>query len=154
METATKIHVLAISSPSFEQGGPIPVQYTCEGENINPALQIEQIPDETKSLALIMNDPDAPNGTFYHWIAYNIPVQTTIEESTNPGISGTNSFGKTGYGGPCPPSGTHRYFFTVYALDQELDIAAGADQQQLLQAMQGAVIATGELKGTYKKQQS
>lgn len=149
METATA--KLFVESTVFSHNGHIPLQYTCEGENINPPLIVSDVPDGTRSLALIMEDPDAPKGTFYHWVAWNIVPNEPIAENSIPGQSGINSFGKTGYGGPCPPSGTHRYYFKVFALDSMLDLPAGADRQALLDAMQGHVLASGELMGRYKK---
>ena len=98
-----------------------------------------------------MEDPDAPRGTFDHWLVWNISPTEAIAEQTNPGISGTNDFGKTGYGGPCPPSGVHRYFFKVYALDTKLDLLAGTDKEALLDAMQEHILAEGELMGLYQK---
>src|SRR4051812_38643915 len=100
---------LMVRSVAFSQGGHIPKKYSCEGEDINPPLEIEGFPRETKTLAIIVEDPDAPSGLFTHWLAWNIPPNEPIAESSVPGISGRNSFGKTGYGGPCPPSGSHRY---------------------------------------------
>lgn len=142
---------LSVRSTEFSAGGHIPRKYSCEGENINPPLEISGFPKETKTLAIIVEDPDAPRGTFYHWLVWNIAPNEPITEKSVPGIIGTNSFGKFGYGGPCPPSGTHRYFFKVYALDTELDLQAEADIDVLHQAMQGHVIAEGELMGLYHK---
>lgn len=142
---------LQIRSTVFAQNGHIPVKYTCEGEDINPPLEFSEIPVGTKSLALIVEDPDAPRGVFDHWLVWNISPNTSIAENTNPGISGTNSFGKTGFGGPCPPSGTHRYFFRAYALDAELELQAGANKATLEKAMKGHILAEGELMGMYKK---
>ena len=138
-------------STVFSQNGHIPPQYTCEGENINPPLKVENVPDGTKTLAIIVEDPDAPRGTFDHWVVWNISPNEAIAEGGNPGISGTNSFGKTGYGGPCPPSGVHRYFFRVFALDNKLDLVAGAGKDELLDAMKSHVLATAELMGRYQK---
>lgn len=143
--------LLKIDSPVFENEELIPSRYTCEGEDINPPLTIRDIPEGTKSLVLIVEDPDAPNGTFDHWIEWNIPVTGKIEEKSNPGISGANGFGKTGYGGPCPPSGTHRYFFRVYAIDVMLDLEAGADKKSLLDAIDEHVLAMGEIMAKYEK---
>jgi Raf kinase inhibitor-like YbhB/YbcL family protein len=142
---------LQVRSVAFSQGGHIPPKYTCEGENINPPLEISGIPERTKSLALLVEDPDAPSGLFEHWLVWNIPPNEAISENTVPGISGRNSFGTTSYGGPCPPSGSHRYFFRVYALDTDLDIAAGADKPTLQRAMKDHVLASGELMGHYQK---
>ena len=150
MGTQTKL-TLTVTSPAFGQSGLIPSKYTCEGENINPALEIKSIPQETKSLVLIIDDPDAPGGTFDHWIVWNIPPAENIEENSIPGTEGMNNFGKIGYRGPCPPSGIHRYFFKIYALDSELDIKKGAKKKQVEDAMKGHIIASGELIGTYRK---
>jgi Raf kinase inhibitor-like YbhB/YbcL family protein len=151
---ANESNNLQVRSVAFSHNGHIPPKYTCEGENINPPLEISNIPEEAKTLALIMEDPDAPNGTFDHWIVWNIPPNEAIAEQSIPGISGTNSFGKTGYGGPCPPSGSHRYFFKVFALDTELDLLAGADKNAFLDAMEGHIMAQGELMGLYKKRET
>lgn len=151
MATDTNTRLLKIDSPVFKNEELIPSRYTCEGEDINPPLLIGDIPAKAKTLALIMEDPDAPNGTFDHWLLWNIPVAPRIDENSNPGISGKNGFGKTGYGGPCPPSGTHRYFFHVYALDVELDLDAGSDKKTLLDALDNHVLAMGELMGKYQK---
>lgn len=145
---------LIISSPAFSNQGDIPAKYTCEGEEINPPLQIDNIPEEAITLALIVEDPDAPRGTFDHWIVWNIEPKLTIGENTNPGISGKNSGGKTGYYGPCPPSGSHRYYFNLFALDKKLDLPAGTDKKALQQAMQGHIIAKGSVMGRYQKKQS
>src|ERR1044072_9586498 len=110
---------LTVTSNAFSQGGQIPKKYTCEGENVNPSLRIGDYPEETKSLVIIVEDPDAPSGLFTHWLVWNITPNEAIAENYIPGINGRNSFGKTGYGGPCPPSGSHRYYFKVYALDKE-----------------------------------
>lgn len=142
---------LRLISTVFSHNGHIPPLYTCEGKNINPPLKVENIPDGTKTLALIVEDPDAPRGTFDHWIVWNISPNEAIAEDINPGISGTNGFGKTGYGGPCPPSGEHRYFFRVFALDDELDLLAGSTKEELLDAMKNHVLATAELMGVYQK---
>ena len=142
---------LRVRSVAFSHGGHIPPKYTCEGENVNPPLEISGLPEQTKSLALIVEDPDAPKGIYDHWVAWNIPPNEAIAENSKPGIIGKNSFGNTGYGGPCPPSGSHRYFFKVYALDTNLDIAAGADKRTLEQAMKDHVLAMGELMAHYQK---
>ena len=147
----TNDNQIQIISTVFSHKGHIPPQYTCEGDNFNPPLTFRNIPENTKTLALIMEDPDAPKAVFDHWIVWNIPTNEAIAERNNAGISGTNSFGKTGYGGPCPPTGVHRYFFRVYALDCELDLSAGAIKQDLLNAMEGHVLASGELMGLYQK---
>ena len=142
---------LKLISTVFSHNGHIPPLYTCEGKNINPPLKVENIPDGTKTLALIVEDPDAPRGVFTHWIMWNISPNEAIAENSNPGISGTNSFGKTGYGGPCPPSGEHRYFFRVFALDIELDLSTSSKKEDLLDAMKGHILANAELMGVYQK---
>jgi Raf kinase inhibitor-like YbhB/YbcL family protein len=142
---------LQVASRSFKNEGPIPIIYTCEGENINPHLEILDTPEKTQSLALIVEDPDAPNGIFDHWICWNIPPNKPIEENTDPGMSGMNSFGKPGYGGPCPPTGTHRYYFKVFALDILLDLPEETGKDGLLEAINNHIIAKGEIMGTYKK---
>ncbi|MEP6948328.1 MAG: YbhB/YbcL family Raf kinase inhibitor-like protein [Ginsengibacter sp.] len=142
---------LIISSSAFENEGIIPSRYTCEGEEINPPLHVENIPEGTQTLAIIVEDPDAPKGTFDHWLVWNIPPESIIKENRIPGISGQNSAGKTGYHGPCPPSGYHRYYFTVFALNDSLDIQAGADKKTLLAAIEPHIIAKGSLMGKYKK---
>lgn len=142
---------LQVQSVAFSNNGHIPPRYTCEGENINPSLEVSNVPERTKTLALIMEDPDAPRGTFDHWVVWNILPNEAITERTNAGTSGVNSFGKTGYAGPCPPSGTHRYVFKIFAIDTMLDLQAGATKNELLQAMDGHVLSKGELLGHYQK---
>ncbi len=149
METIIK--TLAVQSEVFANNGHIPPKYTCEGENVNPPLEISDIPEETKSIAIIMEDPDAPAGDFTHWLLWNVSPTEEIAENTNQGISGMNDFGKTGYGGPCPPSGAHHYYFRVFALDKELNITAGESKAAMLEAMNGHILATGELMGRFKK---
>jgi Raf kinase inhibitor-like YbhB/YbcL family protein len=145
-----------ISSPAFAQGETIPVKYTCDGADVSPPLRWDEPPAGTGSLALIADDPDAPVGTWVHWVVFNLPADARElpEQATLPGGSqdGTNSWGRTGYGGPCPPSGTHRYFFKLYALDTTLDLAVGASKEELLQAMEGHILAQTELMGTYSRQ--
>ena len=138
-------------STVFSHNGHIPPKYTCEGENINPPLKVENVPEGAKTLALIVEDPDAPRGVFDHWIVWNISPNEAIAEGSSPGINGTNGFGKTGYGGPCPPSGVHRYFFRIFALDDEVDLLAGAKKEELLDAMKEHIIASAELMGVYQK---
>jgi Raf kinase inhibitor-like YbhB/YbcL family protein len=142
---------LTVQSVAFSKGGHIPKKYSCDGEDINPPLEISDIPDETKALAIITEDPDAPRGVFDHWLVWNIPPNEAIPENSKQGINGINSFGKPGYGGPCPPSGSHRYFFKVYALDTELNLTAGANKQQLQNAMKDHVLASGEIMAHYKR---
>lgn len=142
---------LEVTSTAFTTGGMIPSPYTCDGANVNPPLDIKGIPEQAKCLALIVDDPDAPVGTWVHWVVWNIPVTEFIEENTVPGTEGLNSFKKHSYGGPCPPSGTHRYFFKVYALDAMLDLPDNTQKAGLEKAMQGHMLASGELMGRYKR---
>lgn len=142
---------LQVTSTAFSTGGMIPSQYTCDGANVNPPLDIQGIPEQAKSLALIVDDPDAPSGTWVHWVVWNIPVTEFIEENTVPGKEGLNDFKKHHYGGPCPPSGTHRYFFKVYALDALLDLPDNTKKAGLEKAMEGHIVASGELMGVYKR---
>jgi len=142
---------MKITSPDFENNGHIPPKFTCQGEDINPPLLIDGIPEGTKTLALIVDDPDAPMGTWIHWVVFNIPVVSKIEENTIPGKQGSNDFGRKDYGGPCPPSGTHRYFFKIYALDSKLNLEEGTSKQELEKGMQGHILDSAELIGLYKK---
>ncbi|MGH7939352.1 MAG: YbhB/YbcL family Raf kinase inhibitor-like protein, partial [Bryobacteraceae bacterium] len=128
----------------------IPAEFTCKGGGVNPPLQVQGIPEGTKSLVVIVDDPDAPGGLFSHWLVWNIePTLTDIgQDSVPPGsVQGTNDFGKPGYGAPCPPSGTHRYFFRFLALDQKLTVKSGSNRARLDQAMRGHVLARGEIMG-------
>lgn len=148
--------VLQVTSPSFAAGAPIPNKYTCKGEDVSPAFAIGFLPKGTKSLALILDDPDAPRGTWTHWTAWNIPADLTkipedVDLTRHGARQGTTSAGSIGYHGPCPPSGTHRYFLRVYALGTELALAEGATRKQLDDAMVGNVLAMGELMGTYAR---
>lgn len=143
---------LLVKSPAFENNKLIPAKYTCDGENVNPPLSIEGVPEETKSLVLIVDDPDAPMGTWDHWIGWNIPATTNkIAENTIPGTEGMNDFRRRSYGGPCPPSGTHRYFFKVYALDMKLDLNPDLKKKDVEKAMESHVLAKGELVGLYRR---
>lgn len=143
---------LKLSSADFQPEGAIPSKYTCDGANISPSLTIEHVPDETKCLALIVDDPDAPSGNWVHWLVWNIPVTHHIKENEVHGVLGLNDFKHNAYGGPCPPAGTtHHYFFKVYALDSLLDLAAGASKIELERAMSDHIIGFGELIGLYKK---
>jgi len=146
---------MKITSPAFQHNTMIPAKYTCEGMDINPPLVVEDIPEKTKSLVLIMDDPDAPVGTWIHWIVFNIPCtgkKLEIKENSIPGVQGWNDFRRVNYGGPCPPSGTHRYFFRIYALDTTLNLKEGAKRQEVEDAMKGHILASAELIGLYKKQ--
>jgi len=152
---------IEITSSAFAYGQPIPPKHACTGDpasslkDISPELSWGEPPAGTQSFALIMDDPDAPNGTWDHWILFNIPASTRgLPESmpVNSGFpGGNNSWGRTGYGGPCPPSGTHRYFFKLYALDEMLAISPGASKGELEKAMVGHILAQGELMGTFAK---
>lgn len=142
---------LQLSSSAFNENGLIPVKYTCDGANINPPLYIGGIPEKTKCLTLIVDDPDAPIGTWAHWVVWNIPVTHHLKEKSVHGNEGINDFGKHAYGGPCPPSGKHRYFFKVYALDQLLNLPATTSKLQLERAMSNHILAFGELIGLYER---
>ena len=151
---------IKITSSAFAEGGLIPAKYTCDGANISPPLQWEAVPEGTQSIALICDDPDAPVGTFVHWVLFdlpadagqlteNIPADATL---ANGAQQGTSDFGRIGYGGPCPPGGTHRYFFKIYALDTQLGLADRVDKARLLSAMEGHILGQGQLIGKYKRQ--
>lgn len=143
---------LQISSPAFEANRLIPSKYTCEGKDINPPLEIAGIPEKAHSLALIVDDPDPPGKTWVHWVVWNIPITHHIKENSVPGEQGLNDFKRTAWGGPCPPSGTHRYFFKVYALDSLLKLPSKATKKEVEQAMGEHILAFGELVGLYKRQ--
>jgi Raf kinase inhibitor-like YbhB/YbcL family protein len=144
---------MKVTSSAFQEGGNVPSKFTCDGSDTSPPLQINGVPSGAKSLVLIADDPDAPGGLFTHWLVWNIPPQTgSIAEGSVPkGVQGTNDFGKSGYRGPCPPPGTHRYSFKIFALDRELDLRSGAKRSQVDAAMKGHVIAQGELVGRYAR---
>jgi hypothetical protein len=145
---------MKLTSPAFTQNNFIPAKYTCDGENINPTLLINDVPPKAQSLALIMDDPDAPMGTWVHWLVWNIdPKIKEIAENSVPAdaIEGLTSFGKTGYGGPCPPSGTHRYFFKLYALDKKIDLTSKSKKDDLEKTIQGHIIDQAELVGLYRR---
>ena len=148
-EETTHYRPLKISSPAFANEEMIPVKFTCDGENIIPALNIDLIPKDARSFVLIVDDPDAPEGTFVHYLAWNIPIRDHLRENEVYGIEGRNDFKQNQYGGPCPPSGTHRYFFKVYALDYLLTMPPSTNKEQLLEAMKEYIIAYGELIGLY-----
>jgi hypothetical protein len=150
---------IAMKSAVFQEAGMIPAKYTCQGEDTSPPLSWSSIPDGTKSIALICDDTDAPVGTWVHWVIYDIPPvikelpegvprDKTVFENAK---QGKNDWGRLGYGGPCPPSGTHRYYFKLYALDAELTLEPGATKKQLLVAMEGHILAKGQLMGKYRK---
>jgi Raf kinase inhibitor-like YbhB/YbcL family protein len=150
---------IKLISTAFQEGGTIPEKFACDGEDLSPPLNWEGVPDDTKSLALILDDPDAPAGTWVHWVVYNLPP--TIEglsegviperEIKGGGFQGMNDFRKIGYGGPCPPEGEHRYFFKLYALDTLFPFAAGVTKAQLMIAMEGHVIEETHLMGRYRR---
>lgn len=140
---------LKVTSNAFRDGGDIPSRFTCDGEDVNPSLLIDHLPQGTQTLAIIVEDPDAPKGVYDHWIVWNIPPVRMIEENRIPGISGRNGAGKTGYHGPCPTNGTHRYYFHVFALDSSLSIEMGADKRKLQDTMQSHILAQGVLMGRY-----
>ncbi|HBB32122.1 MAG TPA: YbhB/YbcL family Raf kinase inhibitor-like protein [Cyanobacteria bacterium UBA8803] len=149
-----------LESKAFTANGMIPSSYTCDGEDISPELSWDEPPSGTQSLALIMDDPDAPGRTFVHWVLYDLPPETRQLPQGVPsqanlpsgGIQGKNDFGKLGYGGPCPPSGIHRYFFKLYALDRQLGLKSGAAKAQLEAAMSGHIVASAELIGRYSRE--
>jgi Raf kinase inhibitor-like YbhB/YbcL family protein len=153
------INTMKIESSAFVQGDAIPVEYTCESDDISPALAWSGAPKGTRSFVLIMDDPDAPVGTWDHWLLYNIPAETSELApaiSADPEFSdgsrhGHNSWERLGYGGPCPPSGTHRYFFKLYAVDSLLDLEPGATKEELLAAIDGRILAEAELMGTFSR---
>jgi Raf kinase inhibitor-like YbhB/YbcL family protein len=145
---------MKITSSAFQEGGNIPSKFSRDGQNVNPALRIEGTPSDAKSLLLIMDDPDAPVGLFTHWLVWNIDPNTTeIAEKSVPkgAVQGRNDYPTLGYGGPQPPSGTHRYYFKIFALDQMLDLKTGAKRAEVDVAMSGHVIAQGELMGRYSR---
>lgn len=151
VEITTQFEII---SPVFEHKGEIPKKYTCDGEDVNPAFKISGAPAGTKGLALIVDDPDASGGDWVHWLVWNIdPATEEIAENSVPdgAIQGKTSFGAPGYGGPCPPSGEHRYFFKLYALDKELDLDSSADKSQVLEKMNGHVLGDAELMGVYSR---
>ncbi len=152
---------IQVTSAAFAEGQPIPAKYTCDGQDMSPPLQWSNAPTNTQSFALIADDPDAPVGTWVHWVLYDLPATTTeLAENTpksqqlpNGAKQGVNDFNRPGYGGPCPPSGKpHRYYFKLYALDMVLDLKPGATKKDLFKAMDGHVLAEGQLMGTYQRQ--
>jgi Raf kinase inhibitor-like YbhB/YbcL family protein len=148
---------IKLTSSAFKEGAIIPAQYSCDGKDISPPLSWSEVPGGTKSFALICDDPDAPIGTWVHWIVYNIPDNvTSLPENVPPNksvmgniLQGMTDFRRIGYGGPCPPRGTHRYYFKIYALDTMLNLSAGATKRELLRAMEGHILAEGQIMGRY-----
>ena len=144
---------MKLTSTAFAHNSTMPSEFTCDGQDLSPPLTISDVPSNAKSLVLIMDDPDAPVGIWDHWVVFNIPPSTKeIAKGTEPkGTAGKNSWGRTGYGGPCPPSGTHRYFFKLYALDSELNLPEGSAKKELEMTTQGHILAKAELMGNYKR---
>lgn len=150
---------LELRSPAFDDGDEVPVEYTCDGDDVSPALEWSGEPEGTETFALIMDDPDAPVGTFVHWVAYDIPASASGLPRSAPaetvlptgGTHGANSWDRLGYGGPCPPDGTHRYFFKLYALDASLGLDPGATKKAVLDAMDGHVLEESRLMGKYTR---
>lgn len=151
---------ISISSPAFSESEKIPPEYTCEGSDISPQLDWSGIPEGTKSLVLIFDDPDAPGGIFTHWVIFNIPPDSSGLPKAFPStpdlpdgtLQGINDFGRTGYGGPCPPAGKpHRYRFTLYAIDKQLDLIAGSSKNQVINAISNHILDQGQLNGTYQR---
>ena len=142
---------MKLSSMAFQDGAAIPGEFTCDGLDVSPPLHIRNVPPGTKSLAFIVEDPDAPAGTFVHWVVWNIPSETRdLPKGQAGGIAGRNDFGKSGYGGPCPPSGRHRYFFKAYAVDTMLELSSDAGKKDLEKALGGHILAKAQLMGTYQ----
>lgn len=153
---------IKLTSSAFSEGQPIPRAYTCDGVNISPPLEWSGVPKTARTIAIVCDDPDAPDapgGAWVHWVLYNLPADNiglvenlpATESLKAGGFQGTNEFGKIGYGGPCPPSGTHRYFFHVYALDSDLPLKAGATKAELMKAIEGHTLLQGQLMGTYRR---
>jgi hypothetical protein len=148
-----------LTSEAFQEGGLIPVEYTCAGANVSPPLAWSDVPAEAKALALVVDDPDAPRGTWVHWVVYDLPASARGLPARVPaeaalaggGRQGRNDFGQTAYGGPCPPGGTHRYYFKLYALNAALNLPPGATKQELLKAMYGHILDQGQLMGRFRK---
>jgi Raf kinase inhibitor-like YbhB/YbcL family protein len=159
-----KKNTIRLESPAFTSGGAIPKLYTCDGKDVSPPLTWSGIPENARSVALVCEDPDAPRGTWTHWVIFDIPAsvkelgegipaQERVDLGTGgkTALHGKNDFGKTGYGGPCPPSGTHRYSFRIYALDGTLDLGPDTTRERLLGAIRGHVLAEGQLMGKYSR---
>jgi len=158
-ENSNPMEEISVKTPAFTANGMIPSKYTCEGENISPALEWSALPEKTKSIVLVMDDPDAPNGDWVHFILFNIPPETRqlagsfrLSDKPSPLMkAGLNSAGKLDYHGPCPPAGIHRYYFKLYALDIILNQPEGITKQDLLKAINGHILAKGEIMGRYRK---
>lgn len=145
------VKILSVSSEAFENRGYIPIKYTCDGINTNPPIDINNIPEDTKSLVLIVDDVDAPIRAWTHWIIWNVSPGKKIKENSHSGMEGINDFRQHHYGGPCPPSGTHRYHFKVYALDEMLFLKKDSTKYELEKTMSSHIIAFGELIGIYRR---
>lgn len=148
--------MISIKSSAFQDGGSIPSQYTCDGQDQLPPLHWQDVPATTKSITIICDDPDAPGGTWVHWVVFNLPpdmnhIDSVADVTQTSAIVGTNSWGKQNYGGPCPPSGEHRYFFKIYALDTTLSLGKNATKQAVEDAMSGRILAEGRLMGRYAR---
>ena len=159
-KTGAKIMEIKLTSPSFEEGGTIPTKYTCDGADISPHLKWDSVPEGTKSIALIADDPDAPKGTWVHWVIFNLPpvARELPEHLTNGELllngakQGMNDSHKIGYGGPCPPPGNaHRYYFKIYALDSIVSLKPNATKADLVRAMDGHILGHGQLMGKYAR---
>jgi Raf kinase inhibitor-like YbhB/YbcL family protein len=146
---------LSLESPAFKANSQIPQQYSCDGKDVSPALSWHNPPENTKSYVLIVDDPDAPGGDWVHWVLFNIPAQVrslaSAAETPVGAVSGRNSWRRTGYRGPCPPNGTHRYFFKLYALDTVLNLDSSANKQDVMAAMKGHILESTELRGSYTR---
>jgi Raf kinase inhibitor-like YbhB/YbcL family protein len=151
VSVVTDYKALAVSSSAFPHQGTIPARYTCDGLNYNPPLEIAHIPEEAQSMAIIVDDPDAPKGTWVHWVIWNIPVTRFVKEKSVAGEQGLNDFHTRTYRGPCPPSGTHRYFFKIYVLNSVLQLSPDTTKADLEKAMSEHIIGFGELIGLYKR---
>jgi len=158
IDTAISVRkpMISITSSAFQDGASIPSQYTCDGQDQLPPLQWQGIPENTKSITIICDDPDAPKGTWVHWVVFNIApdvdrIDSAVNIAQTGAVVGTNSWGKQAYGGPCPPSGEHRYFFKIYALDQKLSLGKDATKQEVEDAMRGHTLAEGRLMGRYAR---
>lgn len=153
-ETSKQLSNMKITSSAFSHNQTIPQKYTCDGEDLSPPLQFGEVPEDAQSLVLIVDDPDAPAKTWVHWTVFNMdPTTNEVSENSVPngGVEAMTDFGRQGYGGPCPPSGTHRYFFKLYALDTKLALSSNADKKEIEEAMQGHILGLAELIGLYRR---